>query len=221
MDKIGARPIRGVIFSGPPGTGKTLLAKIIASTSGSTYYEISGPEIMSKWYGDAEATLREIFKDAQANAPAVLVIDEIDSIASQRSDDSHEASKRVVAQMLTLMDGLRESHAVVVATTNRVTDLDKALRRPGRFDWEVDFGMPTTQDREAILATSSKRLTTDGALDHERIASMTDGWTAAELTAIWSEAALLAATDGRDSIAQEDYLGGYSRVLRNRHSRGM
>lgn len=219
LERIGARSIRGVIFSGEPGTDKTLLAKIIASTSGSTYYEISGPEIMSKWYGDAEATLREIFADAQQHSPSIIVVDEIDSIASQRSDDSHEASKRVVAQLLTLMDGLKASRSVVVATTNRVNDLDKALRRPGRFDWEVEFGLPTLTDREAILRASARRLQVRGRLDHAAIAIQADGWTPAELAAIWSEAALLAAVDDREAIAQEDYYGGMRRVQRTRVER--
>ena len=219
LNSIGARSIRGVIFSGPPGTGKTLLAKIIAASTDSHYYEISGPEIMSKWFGDAEAMLREIFMDAQRNAPSIIVIDEIDSIAGQRRDDSHEASKRVVAQMLTLMDGLRGSNATVIATTNRVHDLDQALRRPGRFDWEVEFTSPTLTDRVEILRTSSRRLSLHEPLNHWSMAGRTEGWSAAELTLIWSEAALLAAQDNRGSIAEEDYFGGYWRVESNRKNK--
>jgi len=218
LEHIGAKAIRGVIFSGPPGTGKTLLAKIIASRSKSRYYEISGPEIMSKWYGDAEATLREIFNDAREHAPALIVIDEIDSVAAQRVDSSHEASKRV-AQLLTLLDGLRQSSTVVVGTTNRIDDLDRALRRPGRFDWEVELRLPNAADRFEILVASSKHLSTRGLLKHSSIADATTGWTPAELAAIWSEAAILAATDGRDSISQEDYFGGYCRVRYNRQAR--
>jgi transitional endoplasmic reticulum ATPase len=213
LRRINARTIKGVVFTGPPGTGKTLLARIVASVSGADCFLISGPEIMTKWYGDSERILRDIFRHASDSSRSVIVIDELDSIAGQRTDDSHEASKRIVATLLTLMDGFdRTTNVVVVATTNRIDDVDIALRRPGRFDWEIRFSMPTIEDRTDILRVSSAHLSTYGFLPHERVASMTEDWSAAELAAIWSEAALLAAHDDRDAITIEDYLGGVART---------
>lgn len=213
LKRIGARPIKGVLFTGEPGTGKTHLARIIAARSGATFYEVSGPEIFSKWYGQSEELLRRIFEDAAAHGPAIIFFDEIDSVAGQRGDETHEASKRVVAQLLTLMDGFSaEQNVVVIAATNRPDDIDVALRRPGRLDWEIDFPLPTEADRRAILIASSRRLATEGNLPHAYIAASTPNWSGAELTAIWTEAALLAVRDDRDVILEEDYVGGWQRV---------
>lgn len=218
---IGARPIKGVLFTGPPGTGKTMLARIIAGNAGAAFYEISGPEIFSKWYGQSEELLRRIFAHAARQERAIVFFDEIDSVASQRSDDAHEASRRVVAQLLTLMDGFSpDSNVVVVATTNRPQDIDVALRRPGRFDWEVTFGLPTRSDREHILVVTAQKLATAELLPHGLIADKTESWSAAELAAIWSEAALLAVSDRRDLIMTEDYFGGYERVAAQRRRAG-
>lgn len=214
---IGARPIKGVLFTGPPGSGKTMLARIIAGSAEATFYSISGPEIFSKWYGDSEKVLREIFKDARSEERAIIFFDEIDAVAGQRADESHEASRRVVAQLLTLMDGFKaDEHVIVIAATNRPQDIDVALRRPGRFDWEIEFLLPSLGDRLSILKVSSKPLKASGQLPHEWVADQTDGWSAAELSAIWSEAALLAVKDNRTSIVAEDYIGGYERVSRHR-----
>lgn len=213
LARIGARPIKGVLFTGPPGTGKTLLAQIIAAQAGAEFYKISGPEIFSKWYGQSEELIRRLFEAAASHNRAIVFFDEIDSVASGRDEGSHEASRRVVAQLLTAMDGFtRDSNVVVIATTNRPQDLDPALRRPGRFDWEIGFSLPSRDDRVAILRQSARRLQTDPSLPHGAIADATDGWSAAELAAIWSEAALLAVTDDRDRIVAEDYLGGHRRV---------
>jgi len=210
---INARPVKGVLFTGEPGTGKTMLARIIANASGATFYEVSGPEVFSKWYGESEKILRAIFARAANNAPSIIFFDEIDSVAGQRSGDAHEASRRVVAQLLTLMDGFDANISVVViAATNRPQDIDRALRRPGRFDWEIKFPRPNYEDRQAILRASSKRLAVLGELPHDLVAAQTDRWTGAELAAIWSEAALLAVADGRRVIMPEDYLGAYARV---------
>ncbi len=210
---IGARPIKGVLFTGPPGTGKTMLARIIANAAEATFYEISGPQIFSKWYGDSEKVLRAIFNRAAKQARSIIFFDEIDSIAGHRSGDAHEVSKRVVAQLLTSMDGFQANdNVVVIAATNRPQDIDVALRRPGRFDWEIAFRMPNPEDREAILRASALRLATSGNLPHDVVTAHTESWSGAELSAIWSEAALLAVADRRKSIMEEDYLGGHRRV---------
>ena len=214
---IGARPIKGVLFTGEPGTGKTMLARIIASRSSAAFYEISGPAIFSKWYGQSEELLRKLFKSAAEQERAIIFFDEIDSVAAQRGDRSHEASKRIVAQLLTLMDGFTpDNNVVVIAATNRPQDLDIALRRPGRFDWEIEFPYPDEDDRLDILLKSARRLSTSDPLPHAEIAAMSTGWSAAELAHIWKEAALLAVQDRRNKIFEEDYIGGFERVCRYR-----
>ena len=219
--KIGARAIKGVLFTGEPGTGKTMLAQIIAAQSGAVFYKISGPEIFSKWYGESEELLRKLFESAARHEKAIVFFDEIDSVAAQRADQSHEASKRVVAQLLTLMDGFSSNaNVIVIAATNRPQDLDVALRRPGRFDWEIEFPYPDERDREEILMKSARRLNKREPLPHADIAEATDGWSAAELAAIWTEAALLAVEDGRCQIYEEDYIGGFERVSHHRKRAG-
>jgi len=214
---IGADPIKGVLFTGPPGTGKTLLARIIASAAGATFYAISGPTVFSKWYGESEEILRRIFSHAAEHAPSIVFFDEIDSVAGQRNEEAHEASKRVVAQLLTLMDGLSaDQNVTVIAATNRPQDIDVALMRPGRFDWQIDFPLPNTADREAILRVRAGTLSTSHPLPHGWVAANTEGWSAAELAAIWKEASLLAAADDREAIMIEDYLGGHERVAAQR-----
>ena len=217
LSEIGARPIKGVLFTGKPGTGKTLLAQIIAHQSEADFYKISGPEIFSKWVGQSEELLRKLFDKASNSDKAIIFFDEIDSVAAQRDDESHESSTRVVAQLLTLMDGFSsKANVVVIAATNRPQDLDVALLRPGRFDWEIHFPYPNQSDREDILTKTARRLKTRGPLPHGDIAAKSEGWSAAELTAILTEAALLAVEDGRREIHEEDYIGGYQRRSRYR-----
>lgn len=217
LNQIGSRSIKGVLFTGLPGTGKTMLARIIANNTDSTFYEISGPEVLSKWYGQSEEIIRKLFEDAGKQERAIIFFDEIDSIAGHRSDESHEASKRVVAQLLTLMDGFTiEDNIVIIAATNRPQDIDTALLRPGRFDWEINFPLPSLIDRELILETSARNLSALSPLPHKWVAKETESWSAAELTAIWSEAALLAAADNRTTIIVEDYIGGFERVSEQR-----
>jgi transitional endoplasmic reticulum ATPase len=217
LANIGARPVKGVLFTGLPGTGKTMLARIIANQSSATFYEISGPEIFSKWLGQSEELLRKIFESASKDDRAIVFFDEIDSVATQRADEAHEATKRIVAQLLTLMDGFTsDSNVVVIATTNRPQDIDTALRRPGRFDWEIEFTMPDREDREAILRASARRLSTAEPLSYAWISEHSDSWSAADLSAIWTEAALLAVTDSRTAIANEDLFGGFERVSSQR-----
>jgi transitional endoplasmic reticulum ATPase len=228
LKSIRARPVKGVIFTGPPGTGKTHLARIIAHESGADFFLVSGPSIVSKWMGDSEDTLRKIFDAAAASKRnrAIIFFDEIDGIAERRSGDSHEASKRLVAQLLTLLDGFESSagEVIVIAATNRVDDIDEALLRPGRFDWEIEFGLPTAADRYEILRVSARRVNTVGDLPLEEIAQLSDGWSAARLTSVWTEAALFAASDRRGAIADEDLAQAFERVssrsLRSRKGAG-
>ncbi|OMP70700.1 ATP-dependent 26S proteasome regulatory subunit [Agrobacterium tumefaciens] len=212
---IGAKPIKGILFTGSPGTGKTYLARIIANETDADFYLISGPSIVSKWVGDTEARLRKLFEAAarSQSGRAIIFFDEIDSIAERRTEDSHEASKRLVAQLLTLMDGFKnEQNIVVIASTNRVDSLDPALTRPGRFDWEIEFGRPTFEDRLSILQVGARGLQTTGDLPFKEIAKQSEGWSAAELTALWSEAALITASDGRGKINPEDVAIAFERV---------
>lgn len=216
LDEIGAQPVKGILFTGPPGTGKTYLAKIIAHESKADFFLISGPSIVSKWLGDTESTLRMIFDAAKQGKAtrAIIFFDEIDSIAERRSGDSHEASRRLVAQLLTLMDGFvsPEKSIVVIAATNRADALDPALMRPGRFDWEIEFKQPTLKDRYEILEVSAKRLRVEDDLPLEDIAFLTEDWSAADLKLLWTEAALLAAEDERGRIAGEDLALAYEQV---------
>jgi transitional endoplasmic reticulum ATPase len=157
--------------------------------------------------------LRELFDDAARQERAIIFFDEIDSIAGHRSSDSHEASRRVVAQLLTRLDGFRPTdNIVVIATTNRPQDIDIAMRRPGRFDWVIEFRNPNFEDRVAVLEAIARSKKVSNNLDHAGIAGRTDGWNSAELDAIFSEAALLAANDGRAVVLNEDYFAGHDRV---------
>ncbi|TKJ98513.1 ATP-dependent 26S proteasome regulatory subunit [Plantibacter flavus] len=216
LNEIKARPVKGVLFTGPPGTGKTHLARIIARESKADFYLVSGPSIISKWLGDTEDTLRKIFEAAtmSESGRAIIFFDEIDSIAERRSGDSHESSRRLVAQFLTLMDGFDDKgkSVIVIAATNRADALDPALTRPGRFDWEIEFGLPDLSDRLEILQVRSRQLTTRGVLPLEDVALLTEGWSAADLTAIWTEAALVAASDDRSAISPEDVAAALDRV---------
>ena len=217
LSEIGVKPIKGVLFTGAPGTGKTMLARIIAAQSGAAFFEVSGPQIFSKWYGQSEEFLRRLFEMAEKETKSIIFFDEIDSVASKRDDHSHEASKRVVAQLLTLMDGFNPNkNVIVIAATNRPQDLDDALRRPGRFDWEIEFPFPEELDREDILKKTARELKIAEPLPHDLVAKMSAGWTGADLSAIWKEAALLAVSDKRKSICTEDYIGGFERVSRQR-----
>lgn len=214
LERINAKPIKGVLFSGPPGTGKTFLARIIASQAKAAVYQISGPRISSKWVGQSERLLRSIFEDAASRSRALIVFDEIDSMAGQRGEKSHEASDKLVAQLLAEMDGFEQRRGImVVGTTNRIGSIDTALRRPGRFDWEIEFSLPTAADRADILRRSGEDIRKLSEIAHEEVASMTEGWSAADLVYIWSEAALVAVQNGgRDSISQEDYFEGFRRA---------
>jgi transitional endoplasmic reticulum ATPase len=191
FDRIGIEAPRGVLLFGPPGTGKTLLAKAVANETNANFYSIGGPEIMSKFYGESEERLRDTFKQAQENAPSIIFIDEIDSIAPKREEVSGDVEKRVVSQLLTLMDGLESrGKVVVIGATNRPDALDPALRRPGRFDREIEIGIPDQNGRLEILEihTRGMPLTEDVHLD--AIAKRTHGFVGADLEAVCREAAM-------------------------------
>ncbi len=190
---LGIEPPKGILLHGPPGTGKTLLAKALANEIGAYFIAINGPEIMSKYYGESEQRLREIFKEAEENAPAIIFIDEIDSIAPKREEVTGEVEKRVVAQLLTLMDGLKErGKVIVIGATNRPEALDPALRRPGRFDREIEIPPPDKRARREILAVHTRNMPLDEDVDLDKIAEMTHGYTGADLAALVKEAAIAA-----------------------------
>jgi len=218
LESVGIKPVKGVLFTGPPGTGKTLLAKILAKESGASFFEISGPEIFGSLYGESEQTLRKIFEDAKSEAPSIIFFDEIDSLAGNRSSDSHEVSKRVVAQLLTLMDGFEPStNVLIIAATNRIDELDPALRRPGRFDADIEFRLPTEPERQAVLRASRPKGASD-SLPIEALVEATDGWSSAELASIWTEAGLSAVSDWRGSLDVVDLEAGLARA-REQHLR--
>ena len=163
FNKLGIEPPKGVLLYGPPGTGKTLIAKAVANESGAHFISIAGPEIISKYYGESEQRLREIFDEAEENAPSIVFIDELDSIAPKREDVTGEVERRVVAQLLTMMDGLEEmGQVVVIGATNRLDAIDQALRRPGRFDREIEIGVPTEEDRREILGIHTRGMPIEG-----------------------------------------------------------
>jgi len=190
---LGIEPPKGILLHGPPGTGKTLLAKALANEIGAYFIAINGPEIMSKYYGESEQRLREIFKEAEENAPAIIFIDEIDSIAPRREEVTGEVEKRVVAQLLTLMDGLKErGRVIVIGATNRPEAVDPALRRPGRFDREIVIPPPDKRARREILAVHTRNMPLAEDVDLDKIAEMTHGYTGADIAALVKEAALAA-----------------------------
>ncbi len=193
FQKLGVGAPKGVLLTGPPGTGKTLLAKAVASETDSTFFSIAGPEIVSKFYGESEKHLREIFEQAEKNAPAIIFIDEIDSIAPKRGEGIDQTEKRIVAQILTLMDGLKtRGQVVVMAATNRPDDIDSALRRPGRFDREVRINPPDEVGRKEILQIHTRGMPLDKNVDFNQLANRTIGYTGADIEVLCKEAALKA-----------------------------
>ena len=191
--RLGVEAPKGVLLHGPPGTGKTLLAKAVAHETNANFYTIGGPEIMSKYYGESEERLREIFKNAEEKAPAIIFIDEIDSIAPKREEVSGEVERRVVAQLLSLMDGMSSrGKVVVIGATNRVNALDPALRRPGRFDREIEIGVPDREGRLEILQIHTRGMPLEKDVDLGVIANMSHGFVGADLQAVAKEAAIRA-----------------------------
>ncbi len=190
---LGIEPPKGILLYGPPGVGKTLLAKALANEIGAYFIVINGPEIMSKFYGESEQRLRQIFEEAEKNAPSIIFIDEIDAIAPKREEVVGEVEKRVVAQLLTLMDGLKErGKIIVIGATNRVDAVDPALRRPGRFDREIEIPPPDKRARKAILEVHTRNVPLDKDVNLEELAELTHGFTGADLAALVKEAAISA-----------------------------
>ena len=215
FETLGVEPPKGVLLYGPPGTGKTLIAKAVANESGANFYPIAGPEIISKYYGESEQKLREIFEEAQQNSPSIIFIDELDSIAPRREDVTGEVERRVVAQLLTMLDGISErGQVIVIGATNRPDAIDPALRRPGRFDREIEIGVPGEDDRFEILKIHTLHMPLEGAANYRKkdnpseremlqyygkrdnliasLAALSRGFVGADLASLAREAAILA-----------------------------
>ncbi len=210
FERLGISPPKGVLMHGPPGTGKTLLAKAVANETDAHFISIQGPEIMSKYVGGSEERLREFFEEAEENAPSIIFIDELDAIAPKREEVSGEVERRVVAQLLTLMDGLKSrGQVVVIGATNRVDSLDGALRRPGRFDREIEIGVPDKDGRREVLQIHTRGMPLDEKVDLDEIAEITHGFVGADLQSLCKESAMrvirrvLSEIKGDEEIPQE------------------
>src|ERR671915_1277606 len=191
--RLGVEAPKGVLLHGPPGTGKTLLAKAVANETNANFYTIGGPEIMSKYYGESEEKLRSVFEQAEKNAPSIIFIDEIDSIAPKREEVSGEVERRIVAQLLSLMDGMSSrGKVVVIGATNRVNAVDPALRRPGRFDRELEIGVPDREGRLEILQIHTRGMPLSEDIDLQELAARLHGYTGADIKALCREAAMKA-----------------------------
>jgi transitional endoplasmic reticulum ATPase len=191
--RLGVEAPKGVILHGPPGTGKTLLAKAVANETNANFYTIGGPEIMSKYYGESEERLRNVFQEAEKNAPSIIFIDELDSIAPKREEVSGEVERRIVAQLLSLMDGLKaRGKVVVIAATNRINAIDPALRRPGRFDREIEIGVPDREGRLDVLQIHTRGMPLAEDVNLEKLADISHGFVGADLQALAREAAIRA-----------------------------
>jgi transitional endoplasmic reticulum ATPase len=202
---IGVKPPRGILLYGPPGTGKTLIARAVANETGAFLMLINGPEIMSKMAGESESNLRKAFEDAEKNSPSIIFIDEIDAVAPKREKTQGEVEKRIVSQLLTLMDGMNQrAHVIVIAATNRPNSIDAALRRFGRFDRELDIGIPDPTGRLEILRIHTKNMKLADDVDLETIANETHGYVGADLAALCSEAALAQIREKMDLIDLEE-----------------
>ena len=193
FEKLGVEPPKGILLHGPPGTGKTLIAKAVANETDANFITLNGPEIMSKYYGESEAKLREIFEEASKKAPSIIFIDEIDAIAPKREEVTGEVERRIVAQLLGLMDGLQaRGQVVVIGATNRINALDPALRRPGRFDREIEIGVPDRNGRLEVLQVHTRGMPLDKNVNLEKLADVTHGFVGADLQALSKEAAMRA-----------------------------
>ena len=205
FEKLGIEPPKGVLLFGPPGTGKTLLAKAVANESDANFFYIGGPEVVSKFVGESEQRLREIFKQAQESAPSIVFIDELDAIAPKREEVTGEVERRMVSQLLTLMDGLKSrGEVIVIGATNRVDSIDPALRRPGRFDREIEIGVPDRVGRKEILQIHTRNMPLSKDVDLDELASLTHGYTGADVSSLTKEAAIKALRKYLPKINLED-----------------
>jgi transitional endoplasmic reticulum ATPase len=192
FERLGIEPPKGVLLFGSPGTGKTLLAKAVANESDAHFVSISGPELVSKFVGESEEKLRGIFREANEKAPSIIFMDEIDAIAPKREEATNEVERRMVSQLLTLMDGMAaRGQVIVLAATNRPDAVDPALRRPGRFDREIEIGIPDTQSRNEILQIHTRNMPLSKDVDLDELAAITHGYTGADLSALVKEAAMV------------------------------
>ncbi len=230
FQRLGIEPPKGVLLHGPPGCGKTLLARAVANESEANFYSINGPEIMSKFYGESEARLREIFQQAQQNAPSIIFVDELDAIAPKREEVTGEVERRVVAQLLALMDGLSgRGNVIVIGATNRPGALDPALRRPGRFDREIEISVPDKKGRYEVLQIHTRGMPLAQDVDLQKLAAMTHGYTGADLSALGRETAMKAlrrylpqinleeerippSVLEKMEVTMEDFMGAYKEV---------
>lgn len=202
---LGIKPPKGILLYGPPGCGKTLIARAVANETGAFFFLINGPEIMSKLAGESESNLRKAFEEAEKNAPSIIFIDEVDAIAPKREKTNGEVERRIVSQLLTLMDGLKSrAHVVVIAATNRPNSIDPALRRFGRFDREIDIGIPDPVGRLEVLRIHTKNMKLDNDVDLEQIASETHGYVGADLAQLCTESALQCIREKMDVIDMEE-----------------
>ncbi|QCE14531.1 cell division cycle protein 48 homolog [Vigna unguiculata] len=202
---IGVKPPKGILLYGPPGSGKTLIARAVANETGAFFFLINGPEIMSKLAGESESNLRKAFEEAEKNSPSIIFIDELDSIAPKREKTHGEVERRIVSQLLTLMDGLKtRSHVIVIGATNRPNSIDPALRRFGRFDREIDIGVPDEVGRLEVLRIHTKNMKLSDNVDLEKVARDTHGYVGADLAALCTEAALQCIREKMDVIDLED-----------------
>lgn len=193
FERLGIEAPKGVLIYGPPGCGKTLLAKAVASESDANFISIGGPELISKFVGESEERLRQIFKEAEENAPSIIFMDELDAIAPKREEVTGEVERRMVSQLLTLLDGLKaRGHVIVVGATNRINSIDPALRRPGRFDREIEIGVPSRGGRKEILQIHTRSMPLGKDVDIDELASILHGYTGADISSLAKEAAMKA-----------------------------
>ncbi|MFH1285383.1 MAG: CDC48 family AAA ATPase [Candidatus Micrarchaeota archaeon] len=193
FERLGIEPPKGVLIHGPPGCGKTLLARAVASESEANFIPVGGPELVSKFVGESEERLRQLFKEAEDNAPTIIFMDEIDAIAPKREEVTGEVERRMVSQLLTLMDGLKtRGQVIVIGATNRINALDQALRRPGRFDREIEIGVPDRNSRKEILQIHTRSMPIEKDVDLDELANITHGYTGADISSLTKEAAMKA-----------------------------
>ncbi len=207
FDRLGVEPPKGVLLYGPPGTGKTLIARVVAAETNAAFFIINGPEIINKFYGESESRLRSVFQEAQRRAPSIIFIDELDALAPKRAETGGEVERRIVGQLLALMDGMASrGQVVLIGATNQPNALDPALRRPGRFDREISLRVPDVRGRTEILRIHSKDAALGNDIDFARLAQLTPGFVGADLEALCREAAMIAL---RRVLPHIDYQRGY------------